>query len=93
MLTAIFFIMIGIQSAAYLWFQSKGGVVSHRNYMIANACFMFGQAAQMGDGFLNGAWASFSIAAFYFIMTAIGIFQRYRLMRAEASDLDRQGKS
>ena len=60
-----------------------GGVVSHKKYMIANGCFMFGQAAQMGDGFLNGAWASFSIAAFYFVMTAVGIFQRYRLMRRE----------
>lgn len=83
MLTAIFFAMIITQSVAYLWFQSKGGVVSHKKYMIANGCFMFGQAAQMGDGFLNGAWASFSIAAFYFVMTGMGIFQRYRLMRRE----------
>lgn len=83
MLTVLFFAMIIIQSGAYLWFQAKAGVVSHKKYMIANACFMFGQAAQMGDGFLNGAWASFSIAAFYFVMTAIGIFQRYRLMKRE----------
>lgn len=83
MLTAIFFVMIVIQSAAYLWFQAKAGVVSHKKYMIANGCFMFGQAAQMGDGFLNGAWASFSIALFYFAMTAFGIFQRYRMMRGE----------
>jgi len=83
MLTVLFFAMIITQSIAYLWFQSKGGVVSHKKYIIANACFMFGQAAQMGDGFLNNAWASFSIATFYFVMTAIGIFQRYRMMKKE----------
>ncbi len=83
MLTVIFFAMIIVQSAAYLWFQSKAGVVSHKKYMIVNACFMVGQAAQVGDGFVNGAWASFSIAAFYFVMTGIGIFQRYRMMKKE----------
>jgi hypothetical protein len=84
MLTFIFFGMIITQSAAYLWFQSKGGVVSHKSYMAANACFMLGQTAQAADSFTKGAWASFSIAAFYFVMTAIGIFKRYALMRQDS---------
>ena len=81
MITIIFFIMVGIQSSAYLWFQAKGGIVSHRNYMIANACFMVGQSAQTMDSFLNGAWASLSVSAFFFIMTGIGIIQRFRIMK------------
>ena len=81
MITGIFFVMVIIQSLAYLWFQAKGGVVSHRNYMIANACFMVGQSAQAMDSFLNNAWASFSVSAFFFIMTGIGIIQRFRIMR------------
>lgn len=81
MINAIFFAMIITQSVAYLWFQSKAGVVSHKKYMIANACFMVGQTAQAGDSFIKGAWASFSIAAFYFLMTAIGIYKRYKVMR------------
>ncbi len=81
MLTAIFFGMIITQSIAYLWFQSKGGVVSHKNYIIANALFMVGQSAQAIDSSLNGAWASFSIASFYFVITCVGIIKRYFIMR------------
>lgn len=81
MITVIFFTMIIAQSAAYLWFQSKGGIVSHRNYMIANGCFMLGQSAQSVESFTNHAWASFSIATFYFLMTGIGIYKRFRAMR------------
>ncbi len=83
MITGVFFCMIITQSIAYLWFQSRGGVVTHGNYMRAHAFFMLGQFAQAGDSLLNGAWASFSIAAFYFIITATGIVQRYRIMRSE----------
>ena len=82
MITAIFFGMIITQSVAYLWFQSKAGVVSHRNYMIAHACFMVGNAAQAIDSSTKGAWASFSIASFYFVITGIGIMKRRSLMRA-----------
>ena len=81
MLTALFFAMIATQSVAYLWFQSKGGIVSHRNYMLAHGAFMVGQSAQALDSVRNGAMASFSIAAFYFVLTAIGIVQRFRTMR------------
>jgi uncharacterized membrane protein len=86
MLTILFFAMIITQSIAYFWFQSKGGVVSHRDYITAHALFMIGQSAQALDSFRGGAWASFSIAAFYFCVTSVGIFQRYRLMRRGASD-------
>lgn len=81
LVTAIFFAMIITQSVAYLWFQSKGGIVSHRNYMLAHGAFMVGQSAQALDSIRNGAMASFSIAAFYFVMTGIGILQRYLVMR------------
>ncbi len=82
-LTAVFFAMIITQSVAYLWFQSKGGIVSHRNYMLANGAFMVGQSAQALDSVRNGALASFSIAVFYFIVTGIGIVQRYLVMRKD----------
>lgn len=84
MLTIIFFAMIITQSVAYLWFQSKGGIVSHRNYMLVNGAFMVGQSAQALDSIRNGAMASFSIAAFYFVMTGIGIFQRYLVKKKDA---------
>lgn len=87
LITAIFFLMIITQSLAYLWFQAKGGVVSHRNYMVANACFMVGQSAQAVESYINGAWASFSIASFYFIMTSIGIAKRYKIMKRSGSSL------
>jgi len=82
-ITVIFFLMILTQSIAYLWFQSKGGVVSHKNYMIANGCFMVGQSAQAIESFANNAWASFSIATFYFIITSIGIVRRFMIMKKE----------
>lgn len=81
MITPIFFGMIVAQSLAYLWFQSKGGVVSHRGYMTANGLFMLGQSAQALDSLTNGAWPSFSIASFYFVMTAIGIYRRFSIMK------------
>ena len=81
MITVIFFAMIITQSVAYLWFQSKGGVVSHRSYIIANICFMIGNSAQAIDSITKGAWASFSIATFYFVMTSIGIMNRYLIMK------------
>ena len=87
MITALFFAMIITQSVAYLWFQSKGGVVSHRNYIIANALFMVGQTAQALDSARGGAWASFSIATFYFCVTSVGIVQRYRLLRRASATL------
>jgi len=83
MITAIFFGMIITQSVAYLWFQSKGGVVSHKNYIIANALFMVGQSAQAVDSSLNGAWPSFSIASFYFVITGVGIINRFIIMRRD----------
>lgn len=83
MIIVIFFAMIVTQSVAYLWFQSKGGIVSHRNYMLAHGAFMVGQSAQALDSVRNGAMASFSIAAFYFVITATGIIQRYRAMRRD----------
>jgi hypothetical protein len=82
-MTYLFFIMVMTQSAAYLWFQSKGGVVSHRNYIIVNACFMVGQSAQAIESYSNGALASFFVASFFFVMTAIGIFNRYKLSKKQ----------
>lgn len=92
MITAIFFGMIITQSVAYLWFQSKAGVVSHRNYMIAHGCFMIGNAAQAIDSSTKGAWASFSIATFYFIVTAVGIMKRHSMKRAGISHLAISGE-
>ena len=76
-MTQVFFVMILIQAVAYLWFQSKGGIVSHRNYMIVNFLLMVGQFAQAAESYAKSAMASFSIASFFFIITAIGIFKRY----------------
>lgn len=79
----IFFIMICIQAGAYLWFQSKGGLVSHRNYIIVNLLLMVGQFAQAAESYTKNAMASFSIASFFFIMTAMGIFNRYRTAKRD----------
>ena len=75
--------MISIQAVAYFWFQSKGGIVSHRNFIIANACFMIGQFAQAAESYTKGAMASFSIASLFFVVTAFGIFERYRKYRKD----------
>ena len=69
--------MIMAQSAAYLWFQSKGGIVSHRNYIIANSLFMVGQSAQAIESLSKSAMASFTVASFFFVITGIGIAKRY----------------
>ncbi len=82
-MTTIFFIMIGVQCVAYVWFQGKGGIVSHRNYMIANAGLMVGQTAQALDSITKGAFASFTVATFFFFITGFGIFRRYLIMRKE----------
>jgi len=87
MITAVFIVMVGVQSVAYLWFQSKGGIVSHKNYISAHALFMIGQLAQIMDSTRNGAWASFFIATFYLIMTGIGIFNRFRIMKRDGGKL------
>ena len=72
----IFFVMIGIQAGAYLWFQSKGGLVSHKAFIVVNCLLMVGQSAQAMESYQMNAMASFSIASFFFVMTAIGIIQR-----------------
>ena len=82
-MTIIFFIMIGVQCVAYVWFQGKGGVVSHRNYMIANGCLMVGQTAQALDSVTKGAFASFTVATFFIFITGFGIIRRYLIMRRE----------
>ena len=79
----LFFIMILIQAVAYLWFQSKGGIVSHKNYIIANAFLMVGQFAQSAESYIKGAVASFAIASFFFVMTAVGIINRYRMAKKD----------
>lgn len=84
-MTIVFFIMIGIQCVAYLWFQGKGGLVSHRNFMIAHACLMIGQAGQAIDSVTKGAYASFTVSAFFLFITAFGIVRRYMIMRHEVS--------
>ena len=84
-MTQIFFVMICIQATAYLWFQSKAGVVSHKNYIIANALLMVGQFAQAAESYMKDAMASFSIASFFFVMTAIGIIKRYRMFKNNES--------
>lgn len=82
-MTQVFFVMILIQAGAYLWFQSKGGMVSHKNYIIVNGLFMIGQFAQSADSYKMGAVASFSIASFFFVMTAVGIIQRYKMSKKD----------
>lgn len=82
-MTNLFFIMICIQAGAYLWFQSKGGVVSHKNYIVANSLLMVGQFAQSAESYMKDAMASFSIASFFFIMTAVGIFKRYKMSKKD----------
>lgn len=73
--------MIMIQAGAYLWFQSKAGIVSHKNFIIVNCLLMVGQFSQAAESYTKDAMASFSIASFFFVMTAIGIFQRYKLSK------------
>ncbi len=75
--------MIGVQCVAYVWFQGKGGIVSHRNYMISNGCLMVGQTAQALDSVTKGAYASFTVSAFFFFITGFGIVRRYFIMRQE----------
>ena len=82
-MTTVFFIMILVQAVAYLWFQSKGGIVSHRNYIVANALLMVGQFAQAAESYTKNAMASFSIASFFFVMTAVGILKRYRMAKKD----------
>ncbi len=82
-MTTIFFIMIGVQCVAYVWFQGKGGIVSHRNYMIANGCLMVGQLAQSLDSVTKGAYASFTVATFFLFITGFGTMRRYLIMRRE----------
>ena len=83
MLTTIFFIMIGVQCVAYVWFQGKGGMVSHRSFIIANGCLMVGQTAQALDSVTKGAFASFTVATFFIFVTGFGIIRRYLIMRKE----------
>lgn len=78
------FAMITIQGVAYLWFQSKGGVVSHRKFILVNICLMMGQAAQSIESFTKDALASFSIATFFFIMTGYGAVRRHKIMKKES---------
>ena len=75
--------MIGVQCVAYVWFQGKGGVVSHRNFMIANVCLMIGQTAQSLDSITKGAFASFTVATFFVFVTGVGVMRRYLIMRKE----------
>ena len=82
-MTQVFFVMIMIQAGAYLWFQSRGGVVSHRNYIIVHALLMFGQFAQSAESYMKDAMASFAIASFFFVMTAIGIYRRYKTLEKD----------
>jgi len=80
-LGALLFGMIAVQCLAYLFFQKQAGVVSHKKYIACNVCFMVGQAAQIIDSALMGAWASLSVAAFFFGATAFGAFRRYLLLQ------------
>jgi len=73
--------MILIQAGAYLWFQARGGLVSHKAFIIINFLLMVGQFAQAAESYAKSAMASFSIASFFFVMTAIGTFRRYRASR------------
>lgn len=82
-MTQIFFVMIMVQAAAYLWFQSRGGVVSHRNYMVAYGLMMVGQFAQAAESYSKDAFASLSISSFFFVITAVGIINRYRMARKD----------
>ena len=68
---------------AYVWFQGKGGVVSHKNFMIAHAGLMIGQTAQALDSVTKGAFASFTVATFFIFITGFGIIRRYLIMRRE----------
>lgn len=84
-LTITFFAMIILQGIAYLWFQSKGGIVSHKKFILVNICLMTGQLAQSMESFKMGAYASFSIATFFFILTGFGAIKRYLIMKKERS--------
>ncbi|OGN02828.1 MAG: hypothetical protein A2651_01570 [Candidatus Yanofskybacteria bacterium RIFCSPHIGHO2_01_FULL_42_12] len=82
-LTFVLFLMISVQAIAYLWFQSKGGLVSHKKFILVNLFLMVGQSAQSIESFIKEAYASFAIASFFFLMTAVGAIKRYIIMKKD----------
>ena len=86
-LSILFFIMVGIQSAAYLWFQSKGGVVTHKTFVIVNLFLMTGQSAQSIESFIKEAYASFAVATFFFFVSLVGIIRRLSIAKKEGKEV------
>ncbi len=74
---AVLFLMVIVQCVAYVLFQRRAGIVSHKKYIACNLCFMVGQTAQAIDSALMGAWASLAVAVFFFLATAYGIIMRF----------------
>ncbi|MBI4837413.1 MAG: hypothetical protein HY813_03370 [Candidatus Portnoybacteria bacterium] len=74
---------IAMQVLAFLWFSCKGGVLSDKEFYLFTLCMFAGQAGIAGEGYMSSSinWGAVIGQGIFFIITAIGGIQRFRLAR------------
>lgn len=68
---------------AFLWFSCKGGVLNDKEFYLFTVCMFVGQAGTAGEGYMSSPinWGAVVGQGIFFVITAIGGIQRFRLAR------------
>ena len=70
--------LMATQVVAWVWFQSKGGSLNYRGFMIFTACMLLGQTGAAIESFNSNAWGTFGIQIVFFTSTIFGGIVRFR---------------
>lgn len=82
----VFWMGIGLQVLAFLWFSLKGGVLSDKEFYLFTLCMFVGQVGTGGEGLVSSSinWGAVVGQGIFFVITAIGGIQRFRLARKKS---------
>ncbi len=73
------------QIIAWVWFQSKGGSLNYRGFMLFTFCMLLGQTGAAIESFGSSAWGTFGIQIVFFFSTVFGGITRFHQTRKPAT--------
>ena len=76
----LFWLMVVLQVAGWIWFSYKGGKLDDKPFYFFTALMLTGQLGTGGEGYFSDPinWGAVGGQAFFFIVTVGGGIQRFR---------------
>ncbi|GEM_PF-1687751 len=72
--------MLAVQMASWGWFQSQGGQLGDRSYVVFCIAMMIGQAGGTIECLAGKAWGTMILQLYFLAWTAVGMIVRLQHM-------------